>query len=162
MKSGSIAEFNGKKDSTSAFLSGAMKAFENQVQIMKVLYNDMQTISGEVKDFKQEMKAFKKDFEDNNTLRPSEVSEIHELVRRKSIEMVRALGYDSEEFKKEVGRLRCRIWRKHNKAFKISSYTWLPRKDFETAKALICSYQPEDFYKEYEAEDDRQVKFETL
>lgn len=134
-----------------SFVGNTIEALQLQVNGMTEMYNEIVDIKSDMsklKDgFKGEIAEARKYFDDNTHLRPAELSEIEELVRLKSIGIVKMLGiHDPEKFKKEVGKTRSRIWRKHNKTFRISSYKWLPRKSFKDAKRFIQGLTARDFF----------------
>ena len=171
MKNNTIAEFNGK-DNTSDFLGGAMKAFENQVQAMKVIYNNMQAMENKIESTAKEIQDFKRDFEDNNRLLPSEVGEIEEAVRMKSVEIVQAMGVSDseglgkpEEFGKQVGKVRRKTWIKVKKRIPVSQYVHIPRKRFQESLDYIRDLSISDFSNEFWAyrtmiKNENQVHFD--
>ena len=111
-----------------------LEAMLESVGNMEQMMDEMKNMKQDVEQTKEDIDKFKKDFEDNNRLLPGEVDDLYNNVCDRSIKLVRQMGIqDEEEFKKEVGKTRRRIWTKLKKNFGISKYINLQRKYYDEA-----------------------------
>lgn len=113
------------------------KSIDNQksnVQTMELMFNEVQDIHAEVK-------VLAKQISDENRLLPSEIDDLFEAVRMKSIEIVKmSTNLEGDDFKKEVGKTRRFIWSKMKKKFGTSKYIHLPRKFFDEALDFVNTF----------------------
>lgn len=84
---------------------------------------------------------FEKKFNDENRLLPAETDDIYNAVIAKSTKLVKTVyaegDISDEEFKKEVGLMRRRIWARLKKRYGVSKYIHMKRKDFDDALQYI-------------------------
>lgn len=123
-----------------------IKGLVAQANQLQVMFGEMADMYSEMQSIKIDVVNLKNQIDDENRLLPSETDELYEAVRASSIELVKSLNIDDDqEFKREVGKMRRRIWKKANKKFGVSKYIHVRRKDFEDYKGYIKNLKVTDF-----------------
>ena len=94
-----------------------------------------------IESVENKIEDFEKKFNDENRLLPAETDDIYKAVVERSVHLVKSVypegAIGNEEFKKEVGLMRRRMWSRIKKRYGVSKYIHMKRKDYDDALQYI-------------------------
>ncbi len=94
--------------------------------------------SQDIEAVQDDLNNFRQEFRDQNRLLPSEVDDLYNMVVGRSKSLAKqTVPHDDNEYSKQVGVIRRKIWGKLKKRYAVSKYIHLPRKDFDDAMTYL-------------------------
>lgn len=112
---------------------------EAHEELLLLTSQDVEQLASDVKELKLKV-------DDQIRLFPSEIDDLWNAVANKSIALNRngIENRSDEDFKKDVGMTRRRIWSKLKKRYSVSKYIHIKRKDFDDAMNYINQFRLTD------------------